>query len=823
MGVVSMPMDGARQLERAARLLDVGSSAPRGMRTPVRKSLEQMCSEARGRSQPQNAFSIAPFGPAGASRLLQGPQAQRLDREVADFTLSSPAAGSGASGSGLAGDTMPEDQPNIGLHEFFALHHERVLLSAVEEAHCDSLEVLERHSSDRLLSEWEEAKAQIMSTLAPQRLGPAAVSSALRAAPAGSGDALGVAAAPPQDAVIIDVLLREPVSQQLVQRVARLSGESCPAYQGELAECWAIASHTLQPTAQGVARGALGYLQGRFAEELKAVVYRSADARLGGIPDAWSLVRAFGRMKFETAAFPSSPAHVWFAAYVAARAGFGRLLMELPERAAPCSDRCPVLRTVCVKMAKRLQATSVPGQLVEFEATGDVDEADLFRADLAEESNGFYNVLVSLLLGRSFAFAKLPEATVEDWLWFRIHALFIGAGDSLQAPGFPQQLEALRQHVLSLPPSHYDPSAAVVAVGAGDPLLGAAAGPAAAMSGGPVGAAMGVTQTLNFVKVLLLTAQYGQAVQHLRSQDRCLRGPALHLALVLHRAGMLGELEAPNEPLNVTALVRDYASLFSCSDQLKYLRVLDLQDRVEALQAVLLRGSIGTNDELLGYIDDYGRHRPGLLERTLHEGSSGGDGAEFVELCARAGRLASERGQYREAIRLLHLGRCHSEVLHVLCRCLRLPVWREPTASAEAQQLGLDVQRFFGIYERNLDRYALSSQAWATARKLYAARLFHSLCDQGRPEAALDVFDREQLLPLAEGAAAELDGELLAECPRVVGDYVGVLRHAASQGAVNAAALRARVRQLQSFLAVHSHRLALDQPTAAALAALALC
>ena len=33
-----------------------------------------------------------------------------------------------------------------------------------------------------------------------------------------------------------------------------------------------------------------------------------------------------------------------------------------------------------------------------------------------------------------------------------------------------------------------------------------------------------------------------------------------------------------------------------------------------------------------------------------------GDRSEFVELCSRAGRQACEQGQYREAIRLLHLG-----------------------------------------------------------------------------------------------------------------------------------------------------------------------
>ena len=41
----------------------------------------------------------------------------------------------------------------------------------------------------------------------------------------------------------------------------------------------------------------------------------------------------------------------------------------------------------------------------------------------------------------------------------------------------------------------------------------------------------------------------------------------------------------------------------------------------------------------------------------LHNTKDGmGDRSEFVELCSKAGRQACEQGQYREAIRLLHLG-----------------------------------------------------------------------------------------------------------------------------------------------------------------------
>eukprot|EP00927_Polykrikos_kofoidii_P044448 TRINITY_DN38409_c0_g2_i1.p1 TRINITY_DN38409_c0_g2~~TRINITY_DN38409_c0_g2_i1.p1 ORF type:complete len:874 (+),score=178.54 TRINITY_DN38409_c0_g2_i1:85-2622(+) len=845
MGVVDISVEGRRQLERASRLLD---AAPQGKKTPVRKSLEQLFGESRGRAQSW-AFGVAGAGtgvlgggagllgaspvPAGASRLLQGPQADRLSREVENFSVgtSGGAATSSTAVAGGADGARSEDDPSLGVREFFALRHERVVLGAVEEAQRDCMRSLERHSFKRIQADWDEAKAQIMSAMKPHRLGAAAgAASAPRGMAKGDADATTVAiAAPPQDAVIIDALLRESFTPSLVQRIGSLSCESCPPYSSELRECWGIVSRQLDPTPRAVARGSLAYLQDRFASELRAAVHGSSDAKLGGVPDDWAHVSALGRIKFNVGTFPSSQMHVWYAAYIAARAGFTELLGDLPRVAAPYADRCPMLRTVCTLMARRLQAVADPKQRQNFTPASGADAADLVRADLAEEGNGFHDVLVALLLQRSFAFARLPEGTVEDWLWFRLHAAqMIGGSSNDQAPDFVNQLEALRQHALAVPFSHYDAGAAGAGNTAGsagggngrDVLMGAIAG--------GVGAG-GVVQTLNFVKVLLLTAQFGRAVQQLRTQDRLLRGPALHIALVLHKAGTLEALAPPEPPPSLSWLICEYASHFGCNDQLPYFRVLDLPERREALQRLLLRGGAGTSNELLGYIDQNGQHRPGFLERTLNQDGTG-DHSEFVDLCARAGRAACEHGQYREALRLLHLGGCHTEVLQVICRCLRLPIWREcaaPAAAEEAGLLGQDLQRFLGIYERNLDRYAVSSQAWAVTRKLYAARTFHALCDGGHPEAALELFDREQLLPLSaenQGfSGADAVAEVLAEQPRIVADYVRILRHAATQGVVVVAALRSRVRQLQVFLASRSNQFALDQDTVEALATLALC
>ena len=105
-------------------------------------------------------------------------------------------------------------------------------------------------------------------------------------------------------------------------------------------------------------------------------------------------------------------------------------------------------------MAPPRQAVQ-PGEIAPLSGASQIDSADLLRADvedikgdilacdfkglinsrgkklefwevevkglLVQESSGFQDVLVSLLLGRGFAFGKLPEGTVEDWLWYRLH------------------------------------------------------------------------------------------------------------------------------------------------------------------------------------------------------------------------------------------------------------------------------------------------------------------------------------------------------------------------------------------------------------------
>lgn len=663
--------------------------------------------------------------------------------------------------------------------------------------------------------------------MARQRLGPSTVALAV----SGGGEQKDLPA-PPQDMLILDCLAQEPVGRALIQRVCNLSCEGCPAYRGELAECWNILYHVAEKSPQEVVCGSISYLQGRYADEVKASVYSASGSQLGGVADSWALVRAFGRARFESDAFPADVTQVWYAAYVAARAGFAELLSELPER-APGSGHCPAFRAVCRQMAARLRASSPTAGAPDAPAPSGADQADLLSADPGGAGGPFREALVSLLQGQSFSVSRRLNGTVEDWLWFRLHLALGQAGRA--APDLLQQLEAVSQDVARRPQSHYDPAAGASSPTGSTPPPGAAYGlgalvdpfasSALALPGGS-SLGVGIAQTLNFVKALLLTAQFDRAIQQMGLQDRCLQAPALHMALVLRKAGTLGVVPPATgtcPPLDVAALVREYGSRFRCADQLRYFQTLDAADRKKAIEQLLLGPGVLASDELLGPLDAGGQHQPGLLERALQQD---GGSAEFGGLCAKAGSKAAERGQYREALRLLHMGGCHGEALQVLCRCLRLPLWREASAEAsdEARLLAGDIQRFFALYERNLDRYALPSRKFAVARKLFSARIFHSLCSQGQVEAALDTFDREQLLPLSmdQALGGEVDEELLPEYPRIVADYARALCGAAARGA-GAGELRARVGRLQAFLAVQSHRVPLDQETLSALAGLVLC
>ena len=123
--------------------------------------------------------------------------------------------------------------------------------------------------------------------------------------------------------------------------------------------------------------------------------------------------------------------------------------------------------------------------------------------------------------------------------------------------------------------------------------------------------------TLNCAKALFLTLQFGRALAQLRSQDPVLVSPSLHLSLVLHREGMLREPLGQDTLLDVPQLLNDYAAQFATAVRLKYLQVLETDERLAALQSLLLNGN--ASEDLVGRLRSDGTHQMGLLERSLQE------------------------------------------------------------------------------------------------------------------------------------------------------------------------------------------------------------
>lgn len=56
---------------------------------------------------------------------------------------------------------------------------------------------------------------------------------------------------------------------------------------------------------------------------------------------------------------------------------------------------------------------------------------------------------------------------------------------------------------------------------------------------------------------------------------------------------------------------------------------------------------------------------------------------------------------------------------------------------------------------------------WGPSAHLLLLRMFHSFCDRGEAENALDIFDREQLLAFGT-ETTEASEEIWAEYPRIV-------------------------------------------------------
>ena len=70
---------------------------------------------------------------------------------------------------------------------------------------------------------------------------------------------------------------------------------------------------------------------------------------------------------------------------MAARAGFGSLLLQLPEVAGPCAERCSMLRPVCNLLAKRLYLWRGWGWVRRWNQNMKKQNNDDFYIDLVQD------------------------------------------------------------------------------------------------------------------------------------------------------------------------------------------------------------------------------------------------------------------------------------------------------------------------------------------------------------------------------------------------------------------------------------------------------
>jgi hypothetical protein len=297
------------------------------------------------------------------------------------------------------------------------------------------------------------------------------------------------------------------------------------------------------------------------------------------------------------------------------------------------------------------------------------------------------------------------------------------------------------------------------------------------------------------VQMCFMSLQFSKGLRKLRNHNpRVLTGVQVHLALVLQRAQLLtlerqllkaeekrvrdedersrlNQDNFENDPYErrthrpseqafdcVKSVVEYAGTVFQLNEQLRYIQVLRAKDKLVAYIQILR--THGVSETLIGRIQPDGSYNKGLLEiamqdAEMEEGTHGMEGEnseqsnhKFREVMEHCGVKALERGQYIEAMRLLHLGRKFDAVIHVLQRCLRLPIWEKHFQTEQARYLDIEIKRFMAMYspQNRHPTIEYNRSNWEFLWKVYQMRQFYEFCKHGRYFEALDIFDEERFL-----------------------------------------------------------------------------
>lgn len=137
------------------------------------------------------------------------------------------------------------------------------------------------------------------------------------------------------------------------------------------------------------------------------------------------------------------------------------------------------------------------------------------------------------------------------------------------------------------------------------------------------------------------------------------------VAIQMHLGAVLGIekiLDVEPLPYNYIEALVDYSgSLFDLAGQLRFLKLLPAEGRREAYLKVL--GVYNFSEEIIGRIRNDGGHEKGPLEECFLEVDPDRGLEDFQKVMASTGQQALRRGHYVEALRMLHLGGKHEEVV----------------------------------------------------------------------------------------------------------------------------------------------------------------
>eukprot|EP00397_Hematodinium_sp_SG-2012_P012736 GEMP01012914.1.p1 GENE.GEMP01012914.1~~GEMP01012914.1.p1 ORF type:complete len:788 (+),score=180.11 GEMP01012914.1:54-2417(+) len=687
----------------------------------------------------------------GTSGLLDLPKVQQFDRDITSLQL---------------GTCSEADMPGVQRTYLYT-----PLMTTVDAAKRKAMDSLYRGISDKMYTDWEVLKGRLMQQFGsrqPGHIGEAPTILAL-------GDTLHSPDAKSQvDQHIFDLLATLDFKTQLAS-VKKLSCDMCPQYREDLGAIWDLCitlstSDANDPIA--LLERSCSFLESQFIAHLHGTLKKAPpELLIGPRSDFHSLAACYGMLFFSDPSFPSTQVHHWFLLYVYVRSGKqitessiitqGDFALELVCRALEQKDAS---RAGNGGGANGGRVCGGTGSSVGMGVGLGVENTLAERARVEMTGNGgiFEEFLVAYV--NDGALTKWDNWTAQDWLWFQLKQVRDVGG-----------LSMLQQQVSALPASHFE-------------------------SG------------FYDVQLSLLTFQFSQGLSLLRMHDPvALHSAMIHLAVLLQKSGLLS-IKEPGPKLDLPAAFVDYSSQFGLNEQLRRLRVLDLEDRRAALERLMDRPVNATN-ELLGLLEPDGQFHPGLLEKAFEHAAV--PRQEFLLLCEKAGYSALEQGQYREALKLLYNAQRYEKVLTTMTRALRLPL---RAAGAGTWDMGLrdELRLFYRVFETQ--GHALvpninQNRTWHTVRRLMAVDMFYEKC--ANAEDALYFFDQQRFFD-------QLEEDLLTEYPALLSAYVAVLFTSFKSPPRIWPFLRERVSALQLFLASNGSKLSLSRKLQEDLSTLAL-